>query len=70
LLTLPKGKKFNANYYTDRIRQPLLKGRSTGRGPGLIIYADNARRRTARKFFTFGRENRLEMAPHPPHSPD
>jgi histone-lysine N-methyltransferase SETMAR len=67
---LPKGQKFNANYYIDRILQLLLESRSTGRGPGLIIHADNARSHTARKTFKFCRENRLEIAPHPPYSPD
>jgi hypothetical protein len=28
---LPKGQKFNANYYIDIILQPLLESRSTGR---------------------------------------
>jgi hypothetical protein len=60
---LLKGQKFNANYYIDRILQQLLEGRSTGRDPGLIIHADNARSHTARKTFKFCRENRLEMAP-------
>jgi transposase len=67
---LPKGQKFNANYYIDRILQSLLENRSTGRGPGLIIHADNATPHTARKILKICRENRLEMAPHPPYSPD
>jgi hypothetical protein len=46
---LPKGQKFNAHYYIDRMLQPLLKSRSTGRGPGLIIHADNARSHMAQK---------------------
>jgi hypothetical protein len=46
---LPKGQKFNANYYIERIRQPFLENRLTGRGPGLIIHADNARPHTAEK---------------------
>jgi histone-lysine N-methyltransferase SETMAR len=66
----PKGQKFNANYYIDRILQPLLESRSTGGGPGLIIHADNARPHIARKTFKFCRENRLEMALHQPYSPD
>jgi histone-lysine N-methyltransferase SETMAR len=67
---LPKGQKFNANYYIDRILQTLLESRSTVRGPGLIIHADNASSHAARKTLKFCRENRLEMAPHPPYSPD
>jgi hypothetical protein len=39
----PKGQKFNINYYIGRIPQSLLESRSTGRGPGFIIHADNAR---------------------------
>jgi transposase len=67
---LPKGQKFNANYDIDRILQSLLESRSTEHGRGPIIHADNASPHTARKNLKFGRENRLEMAPHPPYSPD
>jgi histone-lysine N-methyltransferase SETMAR len=45
-----------------------LESRSTGRGPGFIIHADNARPHIAWKTLKFCRENRLEMAPHPPYS--
>jgi histone-lysine N-methyltransferase SETMAR len=67
---LPKGQKFKADYYIDRILQPLLESRSIGRGPCFIIHADNARSYTARKTFKFRRENGLEMAPHRPYSQD
>jgi transposase InsO family protein len=67
---VPKGQKTNANYYIDRILQPLLESRSTGRGPGLMIHADNARPYPARKTFKFCRENRWEMARHPPYASD
>jgi histone-lysine N-methyltransferase SETMAR len=67
---LPKGQKFKANHYIDRILQSLLEIRSTGCGPGLIIHADNARSHTARKTFKICRENCLEMAHHPPCSPN
>jgi hypothetical protein len=67
---LPKGQKFNVNYYIDKILQTLLESRSTGRGPGLIIHADNARPHTARTIFKFYRENRLEMAPYLLYSPN
>jgi histone-lysine N-methyltransferase SETMAR len=66
----PKDQKFNANYYIDRILQALLESLSIGRGPDLIIHADNARPHTAGKTFKFCRENGLEMTPHPPYSPD
>jgi histone-lysine N-methyltransferase SETMAR len=66
----PKGQKFKANYYIDRILRPFLKSRSTWRGPGLIIHADNARSHTAQKTLGFCWENRLEMTPHLPYSPD
>jgi histone-lysine N-methyltransferase SETMAR len=67
---LPKGQKFNASYYIDNILQSLLESRSTGPGSGLIIHADNARPHTAQRTLKFCRENRLEMAPHLPYSPD
>jgi hypothetical protein len=47
-----------------------LENRSTGRGPGLIIHADNARSHTAQKTLKYRRENRLEMAPHSSYLPD
>jgi transposase len=66
----PKGHTFNATCYVNIILQPLLDGRSSGPGAGLIIHADNARPHTAQKTLKFCRENRLEMAPHLPYSPD
>jgi hypothetical protein len=54
---LPKGQKFNANYDIDRIVQQFLESRSTGRGPGFIIHADNASPHMAQKTLKFGREN-------------
>jgi hypothetical protein len=68
--TLPKGHRFNAKYYIDRILQSLLESRSTGRGPGLIIHADNERPHTAQKTLEFCQENRFEMSPYPPYSLD
>jgi histone-lysine N-methyltransferase SETMAR len=67
---LPKGQKFNASYYIDNILQSLFENRSTGPGSGLIIHADNARSHTAQRILRFCWENRLEIAPHLPYSPD
>jgi transposase len=67
---LPKGQKFNANYYIDRILQSLLENRPTGPGPSLIIHADNARPHTARQILKICQENRLGITPHPSYSPD
>jgi hypothetical protein len=67
---LPKGQKFNAGYYIDNILKSILESRSTGPDSGLIIHADNARSHTAQRTLKFCRENRLEIAPHPPYSPD
>jgi hypothetical protein len=50
--------------------QPLFEGRSTGRGTGLIIHADNAAPHAAWKTLKFCREKRLDMAPHPPCPPN
>jgi hypothetical protein len=66
----PKGQKFNASYYVDNILQHLLESRSTGPGSGLIIHADNARLHTTQRTLKFCRENRLEIVPHPPYSPN
>jgi histone-lysine N-methyltransferase SETMAR len=67
---LPKGQKFNASYYIDNILQSLLEDRSTGPGSGLIIHADHAKTHTAQRTHKNGQENRLEIAPHLPYSPD
>jgi histone-lysine N-methyltransferase SETMAR len=67
---LPKGQRFNANYYVDMILRPILENRSRGPGLHFIIHADNARPDTAQKTLKFCQENGLKMAPHPPYSPD
>jgi histone-lysine N-methyltransferase SETMAR len=67
---LAKGQKLNANEYIDRILQSFFESGSTGRGPGFIIHADNARPPMVQRTLKFCRENRLEMAPHPLYSPD
>jgi hypothetical protein len=54
--TFPKGQKFNANYYIDRILQTLLESCSTGHGPDLVIHADNARPHTTQKLSNFSRK--------------
>jgi hypothetical protein len=50
---LPKGQKFDTNYYIGRIVQLLLETGPTGRGPGLTIHADNARPHIAQKLSNF-----------------
>jgi hypothetical protein len=50
---LPKGQTFNATYYVNIILQPLLDGRSSEPGAGLMIHADNASPHTARKTLNF-----------------
>jgi hypothetical protein len=50
---LPKSQTFNATYYVNIIIQPLLDGHSNGPDPGLMIPADNATPRTARKPLKF-----------------
>jgi histone-lysine N-methyltransferase SETMAR len=67
---LSKGQKCKVNYYIDIVLQSLLESRSTGRGPCLTIHADNARSQTAQRTLEFAWDNRLEMAPHLPYSPD
>jgi hypothetical protein len=67
---LPKGQTFNAIYYVNIIIQPLLDGRSSGLGSGLMIHADNARPHTAWKTLKFFRENHQGIAPYRPYAPN
>jgi hypothetical protein len=70
---LPKGAKFNADYYMSEILTPLLQWRSRQVGATdrkLIVHADNARPHTAKKVDQFFRDHGLLRAAHPPYSPD
>ena len=70
---LPKGTKFNAEYYISHILTPLAgKQKNLGVEPGrkLVIHADNARPHTAKKVSEFIDSAGLRNAPHPPYSPD
>jgi hypothetical protein len=73
LAALPKGAKFNADYYISNILTPVLDWRTAQRGATdrkLIVHADNARPHIANKVKKFFDDNELEMAPHPLYSPD
>jgi transposase len=67
---LPKGNTFNAEYDRSNILTERLPVRPSVDGKRLVIHADNARPRTARKWRAFYEENRLRLAIHPPPSLD
>jgi transposase len=67
---LPKGRRFNAEYYRDNILTELIRLRPQASERNLIIHADNASPHTAQKCRTFSDENGLWLATHPPYSPD
>jgi hypothetical protein len=50
---LPKDETFNPTDYINIILQPLLDGRSSGPGAGLMIHVDNARPHIAWKILKF-----------------
>jgi hypothetical protein len=73
LVTLPKGAKFSASYYTNGILEEIRKWHDvhrTKRTRSLIIHADNARAHTARASLEYLEANGMEKAPHPSYLPD
>jgi hypothetical protein len=70
IVALPKGPTFNAESYRDNILAALTQVHPDDEGRKLVIHADNAKAHTAQKYRTFCKENRLQLAPHPPYSPD
>jgi hypothetical protein len=73
LKTIPKGRKFNAQYYTNDILVAMSDWRrQTGRTrPNkLWVYSDNARPHTAKMSRDYISLNRMKQAPHPPYLPD
>jgi hypothetical protein len=73
LKALPKGRKFNAQYYINDILVAISDWRrKTGgtRPNKLWVYSDNARPHTAKMSMDYIGLNRMKQAPHPPYSPD
>jgi histone-lysine N-methyltransferase SETMAR len=73
LKTLPKGRKFNAQYYTDDILVAIsYLRRQTGetRRNMLWVHSDNTRPYTTKMLKDYIGFNRMKQAPHPPYSPD
>jgi histone-lysine N-methyltransferase SETMAR len=67
---LPKGRRFNAEYYRDNILTELIRLHPQAGERNLVIHASNASPRSAQKCRTFCAENGLPLATHPPYSPD
>jgi hypothetical protein len=69
LKALPKGRKFNAQYYTNYILGAISdwKRQTVGTRPNkLWIHSDNARPHTAKISRDSIDLNRMKQAPHPP----
>jgi transposase len=69
IVSLLKGRTFNAEYYRDNIFAALTQFQSEDDGRKLVVHTDNARAHTAQKCRTFCEENGLRLASHPPCSP-
>jgi hypothetical protein len=70
---LEKGRKFNADYYTVEILEPLSQWNSietAGNERKLLMHVNNARPHTAKLSTQYFHENRMKSAPHPPYFPD
>jgi histone-lysine N-methyltransferase SETMAR len=70
---LPKGRKFNAEYYAFEILEPLSRWHKAAFKKSkrkLIIHADIARSHTAQRCIQFMKDNKMKKAPHPPYLPD
>jgi histone-lysine N-methyltransferase SETMAR len=68
-----KGRKFNAGRYIAEILEQLSQWRSIEAADNerkLQVHADNARPHTAKLSTQYWNENRRELAPHRPYSPD
>ena len=70
---LPKGSKFNADYYINNILIPLTENGTLypdTNGRRLNLHVDNARPHTAKKSTQTMEYLGLKKVPHPPYSPD
>jgi hypothetical protein len=73
LKALPKGRKFNAQYYTNGILVAISDWRrQTGgtRPNKLWVHSDNARPHTAKMLRDYIGLNQIKQVPHPSCSPD
>jgi hypothetical protein len=73
LKALPKGRKFNAQHYTNDILITISDWRRQigGTRPNkLWVHSDNARPHTAKMSKDYIDLNRMKLAPHSPYSPD
>jgi transposase len=70
IVTPPKGRTFNAEYYRDTIFAALTQLQPEDDERKFVVHADNARAHTAQKCRTFCEESGLRLGPHPPYSPD
>jgi hypothetical protein len=72
IVALPKGMKFNADYYISHMLDPLTEWRRSqvrGSDRRLHVHVDNAGRYTPKKVTEFLANNGIKETPHPPYSP-
>jgi hypothetical protein len=70
---LEKGRKFNAGYYITGVSEPFSQWHSieaAGNERKRVAHANNARPHTAKLSTQYFNDNRMKLAPHPPHSLD
>ena len=70
---LPKGVKYNSDYYINHILRPLveiLDNDPDHSREKFVIHADNAKPHTSKKTVEFFEENKIKKAIHPSYSPD
>jgi hypothetical protein len=73
IVALPKGMKFNADYYISHMLDPLAEWQTSsvrGSDRRLDVHADNVHPHTAKKVTEFLGGNDMKRAPHLPYSPD
>jgi hypothetical protein len=73
IIPLPKGTKFNEDYYICHILDPLVEWQTSQvavSGRRLHVHADNACPHTAKKVTEFLAGKSMKRAPHRPYSPD
>jgi hypothetical protein len=73
LKALPKGRKFNAQYYTNDILVAISDWRQQtgGTRPNKFwVHSDNVRPHTAKMSRDYISLNRMKQASYPPYSPD
>jgi hypothetical protein len=68
--TMPKGEKYSARYYTDKILIPICAVLILHGTRKSVIHADDSCCENAKVVLEFVSQQKVRCAPHPPCSPD